>query len=291
MRHNGFGASTDPLLDPLDTIECRDAILAPDGEEPGWPAADVVIGNPPFLGDRVIRDGLGHAYTEHLRLTYRGAAASSADLVCYWFHKAGKRVAAGQLARAGLVAINSIQGGNCRHVLDRIVSDCAIFDAWPDEPRIIDGAAVRVSLVCFGAAGAGLPVSQNGAAADHVYADLSEGGIDLTRVTRLDRNRAVAFLGVYKNGPFDILDDLAREWLCLPANPNSRRNSDVLKPRFNGMDLTRRPAGNWIVDFGEDMGEVAAALYEAPFAHVVERVKPVRLNRRRERPEVLVATR
>ena len=50
MRRNGFGADTDPILKPLDSIECRDAILAPDGSEPDWPKADVVIGNPPFLG-------------------------------------------------------------------------------------------------------------------------------------------------------------------------------------------------------------------------------------------------
>ena len=41
MRRNGFGTSTDPILNPLDTIECRDAILAPDGSEPDWPEADV----------------------------------------------------------------------------------------------------------------------------------------------------------------------------------------------------------------------------------------------------------
>ena len=283
MRRNGFGASTDPILDPLETIECRDALLAPDGTETDWPKADVVIGNPPFLGDRVMRDGLGHPYTERLRRRYRGAVASSADLVCYWFHKAGKAVAGGKLARAGLVATNSIRGGNNRHVLDRIVSDCTIFDAWSDEPWIIDGAAVRVSLVCFGAGDAGFPISLNGAAADHIHADLSRDGINLTRASRLSRNRAVAFLGVYKNGPFDISGDLARTWLRLPANPNGRPNADVLKPRFNGVDLTRRPAGNWIVDFGEEMDEADAALYEAPFAHIVEHVKPVRLNRRRER--------
>ena len=50
MRRNGFSGARDPILDPLDTIECRDAILNPDGSEPDWPAADVVIGNPPFLG-------------------------------------------------------------------------------------------------------------------------------------------------------------------------------------------------------------------------------------------------
>ena len=283
MRRNGFSNSTNPILDPLDTIECRDAILAPDGSEPDWPDADVVIGNPPFLGDRVMRGGLGHEYTERLRRTYRGSVPGSADLVCYWFAKAGALVAGGTIARAGLVATNSIRGGNNRPVLDQIVTNCSIFDAWSDEPWVIDGAAVRVSLMCFGPRGADLPISLNGGPASHIHADLTGDGIDLTHVMRLDPNRATAFLGVYKNGPFDIPGDLARDWLRLPANPNGRPNADVLKPRFNGMDLTRRPAGNWIVDFGGDMSEVDAALYEAPFAHVLEHVKPARLEKRRER--------
>ena len=38
MRRNGFRESRDPILKPLETIECRDAILAPDGSEPAWPA-------------------------------------------------------------------------------------------------------------------------------------------------------------------------------------------------------------------------------------------------------------
>ena len=283
MRRNGFSNSTDPILDPLDTIECRDAILAPDGGEPDWPKADVVIGNPPFLGDKLMREALGERYTVRLRGTYRCTVPASADLVCYWFAKAGALVAQGQIARTGLVATNSIRGGNNRPVLDRIVADCTIFDAWSDEPWVVDGASVRVSLVCFASVGAGLPVSLNGGPTTRINADLTEERSDLTRVTRLDRNRAVSFLGVYKNGPFDIPGDLARQWLQLPANPNGRPNADVLKPRVNGMDLTRRPAGKWIIDFGEDMGEADAALYEAPFAHVVEHVKPLRLRQRREK--------
>ena len=43
MRRNGFYESRDPILKPLDTIEYRDAILAPDSAEPDWPKADVVI--------------------------------------------------------------------------------------------------------------------------------------------------------------------------------------------------------------------------------------------------------
>ncbi len=283
MRRNGFEEARDPILKPLNTIECRDAILTPEGRKPDWPEADVVIGNPPFLGDRVMRGGLGHDYTECLRRIYRGSVPASADLVCYWFHKAGELVARGKIARAGLVATNSIRGGNNRTVLDRFVESGVIFDAWSDEPWVIDGAAVRVSLICFARESVGAPVFLNGEETPRVHADLTKGGIDLTQAARLAGNQSTAFLGVYKNGPFDIPGDLAREWLLLPANPNGRPNSDVLKPRVNGMDLTRRSSDQWIIDFGSFMTEAEAALYESPFAHVAEHVKPVRLRKRRER--------
>ena len=280
MRRNGFQESRDPILKSLETIECRDAILTPEGEEPEWPEADVVIGNPPFLGDRVMRGGLGHEYTERLRHAYRGSVPPSADLVCYWFHKAGREVAKDRFARAGLVATNSIRGGNNRAVLDRIVKDSTIFDAWSDEPWVADGAAVRVSLVCFASRNAGIAATLNGVEAASIHADLTEGGIDLTQAGRLAGNRSIAFLGVNKNGPFDIPGDLAREWLRLPKNPNGRPNADVLKPRIVGKDVVQRDGGRWIVDFGPCRSEAEAALYEAPFAHVRKHVKPARENNR-----------
>ena len=129
MRRNGFRGSRDPILKPLETIECRDAILAPDGAEPDWPETDVVIGNPPFFGHRLMLKVLGENYTLNLRRTYDGSVPAFADLVCYWFHKAGKLVARGKIVRAGLVATNSIRGGKNRVVLDRIVEHSAIFDS------------------------------------------------------------------------------------------------------------------------------------------------------------------
>ena len=39
MRRKGFEEARDPILNPLDTIECSDAILTPDSTEPKWPAA------------------------------------------------------------------------------------------------------------------------------------------------------------------------------------------------------------------------------------------------------------
>ena len=48
-----------PLLRKLDSIECRDALLAPDGKggfvEAEWPEADLIVGNPPFLGGKLMR--------------------------------------------------------------------------------------------------------------------------------------------------------------------------------------------------------------------------------------------
>jgi hypothetical protein len=57
----------------------------------------------------------------------------------------------GRAQRAGLVATNSIRGGANRRVLERIAGNGVIFDAWDDEPWILDGAAVRVSLISFAA--------------------------------------------------------------------------------------------------------------------------------------------
>ena len=288
MRRNGFSNSTNPILDPLDTIECRDAILSPDGEEPDWPQADVVIGNPPFLGGKLLIGGLGEDYVSRMFAAWKGRVPPEADLVCYWFVKAGEEVAAGTTQRVGLVATNSIRGGANRRALQAATDGRPIFDAWSDEPWVIDGAAVRVSLVCFsGGADEFRPEKCfNGEPADEIHSDLTArrggAGTDLTGAKRMATNIGVAFMGDTKGGPFDVPGDLARDWLRLPANPNGRPNADVLKPWVNGMDLTRRPAGKWIVDFGWKMSEGEAALYEEPFRHAKEHVWPMRQRNRRE---------
>ena len=281
MRRHGFREDRDPILKPLDTIECRDAVLTLDGREPEWLEADVVIGNPPFLGGKLLRGVLGDEYVEGLQRLYGEWIHGDADLVCHWFYKAERLVTDGKVARAGLVGTNSIRGGRNRSVLDGIVERGAIYDAWSDEPWVVDGAAVRVSLICFAGEDNGLPTKLNGENVPRINADLTSGVVDLTQASRLPQNSGVAFMGDTKGGPFDIPGEQAREWLRLPTNPNGRPNSDVLKPWVNGMDLTRRPSGKWIVDFGWDMSENEAAPYEAPFQWIKEHVYPMRQRNRR----------
>ena len=288
MRRNGFAEARDPILKPLDTIECRDAILMPDGTEPVWPNTDVVIGNPPFLGSGLQIRKLGEDYVSRLRGTYSGRVPGGADLVCYWFAKAGTQIGAGRVTRAGLVATNSIRTGPNRRALQAATDTRRVFEAWSDEPWVNDGAAVRVSLVCFSGTDDTFASETrlDGQPVDEIYADLTArrdtGGIDLTRLQALPTNAGVAFKGDTKGGPFDISGVQAREWLRLPANPHGRTNADVLKPWMNGMDLTRRPSDRWIVDFGWRMSEGEAALYEEPYRWVREYVYPRRQKNPRE---------
>ena len=132
MRRNGFAESRNPILKPLDTIECRDAILTADGTQPDWPPADVVIGNPPFLGTKLQIRKLGEDYVSQLRAAYKRRVPGGADLVCYWFERAGRQIASAKAARVGLVATNSIRGGWNLPALQAATDSHRIFEAWSD---------------------------------------------------------------------------------------------------------------------------------------------------------------
>ena len=367
MLKHGFTPSKEPILKTLDQIQCRDALLSPSpqplshegrgarvrarspdaplalsplvgesGERGGavatftqaqWPTVNAIIGNPPFLGGSKMREELGDDYTETLRKIYTDKVPGSADLVCYWFAKAQDALAANRANHVGLVATNSIRQRTNRPVLERIVNEGEIFNAWSDEEWVNEGAAVRVSIVCFtsvrttsvhpttahpttvrpttvrpttvrpepvegsqqadnGSTRSPRTVFLDGRRVTSINADLtgSESGaiaLDVTQAKPLKENAGASFQGSQKIGAFDIAGDLARAWLKLP-NPHGKPNSDVLKPSWNGIDVTRRPRDGWIIDFGATMSESEAALYEAPFRHVVEHVKPEREQNNRE---------
>jgi len=286
MLKNGMGYSRKPVLQKLEQIECRDAIMNADGSEAAWPAADYIVGNPPFLGGSKMLGELGEEYVTQLRKVYKGRVPGGADLVTYWFEKARAEVEAGKTARVGLVATNSIRGGSNRDVLKRICGSSRIFNAWSDEPWINEGAAVRVSLLCFGSMrehlnGIQEVVALNGKPVSEVFSDLTamqhdSSGINITEARPLKENTGYSFQGSQKIGAFDISGDLARQWLSLPSNPNGIFNAGVVKPSWNGIDVARRPRDMWIIDFGIDMSEKEAALYEVPFQYVIENVRPER---------------
>ncbi|MCY3920246.1 MAG: class I SAM-dependent DNA methyltransferase, partial [Chloroflexi bacterium] len=284
MIEHGYGFPEDPVLQPLDNIELRDAILARDaGGRPvpaEWPAAEFIVGNPPFLGTKMVRMSLGDAYVDDMFAAWDGEVSRESDLACYWHEQARRHILAGTATRAGLLATNSIRGGPNRRTLARIKETGDIFMAWSDEPWIVEGAAVRVSIVGQDDGSEAARVL-DGTAVSQINSSLGSG-VDLARAVGLRENMGVSFQGDSKVGAFDITGDVARKMLMLPSNVNGRPNSDVVVPWVNGMDITRRPRGMFIVDFGVSMTAEAAADYEAPFAHVEEHVRPVRATNRRK---------
>ena len=278
MLDHGSGFARDPVLHPLDNIELRDAILAYDAEgapvPATWPQAEFVVGNPPFLGTKLMRLSLGDGYVDDLFEAWREAVARESDLACYWHELARREIAEGATRRAGLLATNSIRGGANRKTLDRVKDSGDIFMAWSDEPWVVEGAAVRVSIVGQDD-GSETECSLDGEPVGTINGDLTSG-VDLTQARVLAENKASSFMGDTKGGAFDIPGEVAREMLTQPTNVNGRPNADVVVPWVNGMDITRRSRGMFIVDFGTDASGSEAAAYEAPFEYVLEHVQSAR---------------
>ncbi|MBE2201042.1 MAG: class I SAM-dependent DNA methyltransferase [Anaerolinea sp.] len=279
---NGFSDMPDPILRPLRNIRRMDAILAWDENgdlvEPTWPEADIIMGNPPFLGGKRLRAELGSQYVEQVFRLYAHRVPHEADLVCYWFERARVMIETGVASRAGLLATNSIRGGANRRVLQRIKESGDIFMAWSDRPWILEGAAVRVSLVGFDN-GVEKRRRLDGRLVKAIFANLANT-VDLSQAQPLPENVGLSFMGVTPAGSFDIPGVVARQWL--PAsNRSGRTNGEVLRPYVNGRDLNQRPRDTWIIDFGVGMPQEEAALYELPFKYVQENVYPVRQQNNR----------
>ena len=278
-----------PILDKLVTIKNEDAIL--DLSKPNlptvarWPEVDFVVGNPPFLGSKMFRkSGLSDDYLHALWKAYD--LPRSSDLCCYWFELARRHIERrnGKQpgTRVGLLATQAIRGGENREVLERIKRSSDIFMAWSDHKWVLDGAAVNVSIIGFDDASE-TTRTLDGVGVKEINANVS-ADTNVGAATELIENANICFQGPVVVGPFDIPLEVARQMLAQP-NVNGRPNRDVILPVLNAKDLTARDLGWFIVDFGQRTVEEAAG-YEAPFAHVLAHVKPLReKNKDRQRRE------
>ena len=182
------------------------------------------------------------------------------------------RSTAGRTKRAGLLATQGIRGGANRRVLERIKADRRHLLRLGDRDWVLDGADVHVSMVGFDDGtrpqrrldGAPVPIDQR----------QPDGRVRLTgRATPAREPRDSPSWATPRAGPSTSRRSSPRD-ADAPLEPNGRPNSDVVRPWVNGLDITRRPRGMWIIDFGVDMPEADAALYEQPFEYVGEHVKP-----------------
>ena len=281
MIRHGLGYRRDPILRPLHHIETRDALLdlsdPTKPQEAAWPAAEFIVGNPPFLGAKLLRRGLGNDYVEKLFRVFGDRLPGMSDFSSYWHEKARAQIEFGPTKRAGLLATQSIRGGANRRVLERIKESGDIFFARSDDPWVLSGANVHISFVGQDDGSNG-ERQLDGRRVGDINPNLTSG-VDLTQARRLRENLGIAFQGDVRLGPFDIAEDLAAELLASP-NPDGRSNHEVVRPFKTAGDLVGQDRRRWIIDFGPDTSEREAALYEQPFTYVETMVKPFRLASR-----------
>jgi hypothetical protein len=145
-----------------------------------WPQADIILGNPPFLGNKRMRDELGDGEVETLR-SVCPSFLESADFVMVWWHKAAEVVRAGRCRRVGFSTTSSLrQSTNCRvpeaHLAGALLADgrssapsraaastaptpiLALRFASPDHPWVerADGPAVRIARSVGARRGSGI---------------------------------------------------------------------------------------------------------------------------------------
>lgn len=307
-RDNGFDNDRTPVLQNLEGFQNEDALLIPHfrskartlkeaqaGEHKGddalkfyterdWPKTDVIVSNPPFLGDKVMRRVLGDDYVEELRKVFAGRIPGQSDLCCYWFEKARYQIERGACKRAGLLATQGIRNGANREVLKRIKETGDVFFTISDREWILCGANVNISLVGFDDGSESVRLL-DGKPVEIINANLTGSHskkLDSTTAKSLEANEALCFVGVMKGGPFDLGETQSLEILVTP-NPHGRPNSDVLRPRVTAWDILRRGESGWIIDFGVDIRPEDCAGYEAPWKHATSIIKPARDSNRRKR--------
>ena len=263
------------------------------GAQPAkWPKADFIIGNPPFVGAKYLRELLGDGYAEALWDAYR-PMPQSADYVMYWWHRAAQEVSSGRTRRFGLITTNSLpQAFNRRVVQAHLehVSGISLAFAIADHPWVdaSDSAAVRIAMT-VGTRGRDQPGRlleiqreiplQDGESEVElservgvIHSDLRIGA-DLTRTVPLLSNQGLSSPGVKLHGSGFIVTPPDADALGLGRVPELEQH---IRPYLNGRDLTRRSRGAMVIDlFGLTETEVRQRFPEV-YQWISERVKPER---------------
>jgi hypothetical protein len=93
-----------------------------------WPAADFIVGNPPFIGAGAMRAALGDGYATTLRAAWPDVP-ESADFVMYWWHHAACLVRAGAARQFGFITTNSLRQTFNRRVVQAALDGEAVSAA------------------------------------------------------------------------------------------------------------------------------------------------------------------
>jgi hypothetical protein len=255
-----------------------------------WPKADFIVGNPPFIGNKRMREALGDGYVEALR----GASSrvpDTSDFVMYWWDRAAAQVRSHATRRFGLITTNSLRQTFNRKVielhLDATPSLSLLF-AIPDHPWVDsqNGAAVRIAM-SVGVAGPQtgelwtvrdeVPSDEDAATISfdtrtgQIHEDLTVGA-NVAGAMRLRANTGICYQGFVLVGEGFVMPAEQVEGLSLNAPIELSR----IRAWKNGRDLSQGTRGHSVIDLYPLSADEARSQFPNLYQHVLDRVKPFR---------------
>jgi len=238
---------------------------------------DLIIGNPPFLGDRKIRGAHGIQYLDYLRHTY--TPADAIDMVGYFFRRAYDLIAQNRFF--ALIATNTVAQGKTREgglqVIEKnegTINFAIRSTPWPGQ------AAVEVSLAVIhkGTWKGKRALDQREVPFISTFFDDQQQSQGSPH--SLFANYGKSFIGSYVLGEGFVLEPDEAERL-IRKNP---KNEEVLFPYLNGDDLNSRPdqsPSRYVINYF-DWPIERAKEYPDAYKILEERVKSERLGKSKD---------
>lgn len=259
-----------------------------------WPKADFIVGNPPFIGTKRMRENLSDGYVDMLRKAYTPHVEDNADFVMYWWHQAAKLLQQKRIRRFGLITTNSLRQSFSRRLVEKHLGaqvPISLAFAIPDHPWVDsqDGADVRISIT----------VAQSGRVEGTLAEVVSEIrhsdgtssievqenvgminagltiGADSGNLTSLRSNEGLCGMGIALHGSgFLLTPEEAKAFI--PEGPS------VIRRFISGSDITKGERERYVIDFSFLSEEDAHLANKPAFQHVLTHVKPERMVNRRD---------
>jgi SAM-dependent methyltransferase len=307
------GVPPQPILRQFKNIEVMNAVLTWDGyplpqvidgkeaypnpKRPRWPIAEFIVGNPPFIGNKRMRDLLGTEFVSALRDTY-ASVPESVDLVMYWWDRAADLLgdSGSNLRGFGLVTTNSITQSYNRKVLSDHIErrkSISLSMAIGDHPwtKAEASAAVRIAMTVArrGSAEGNLLTSrfEEDLETDEPRIELEEKrgfistdlsvGIDVTSAEPLLANTELSHQGVTPLGEGFRLEENEIEALGY----DKRNLPSVIRRYLIGRDLVQRLQTRHIIDFYGLSEDEARRAHPKLFQVILDRVRPEREKKNR----------
>jgi len=231
---------------------------------------DCILGNPPFLGDRRLKEAFGEKYLEWIRHNFSKGA--TVDLVVYFFLRINSIIK--NYGFQSLISTNTVAQGKAREIgLEEIISNGSTINHAVKGMKWPGLAAVEVSLLTIHKGKWDRACLLNGKTTPQISAFIDDSE-DYGTPFQLFSNAGKSFQGSIILGMGFVLRPSEYEQII----KTDKRNDEVLFPYLNGDDLNNNSEQNpsrYVINFF-DWTENEAAEYKNPYSIISGKVKPER---------------